>query len=364
MKNFVTFVLPTHNEEKNIIPIIKEIFELNKNYEIEVIIVDDNSIDQTQLLVRKLSKVDRRVRLINRIGRYGLSSAINEGCLNSIGEVIAIMDSDGQHEVKSVYEAIDLLLKSNEDLIIGSRFLKDSTIRGLSSKRKDGSSFANILARNTLSKNYREITDYMSGCFVFKSASCMKEIKKIDVNGFKFLYELLALSKGKLKIKEIPLQFKLRKFGYSKLDIAVIWDFVISLIHTFINRIIPRKAISFGVVGSIGVLVHLTMVYFLLNITNLTFIQVLPFAGISAASSNFLINNMFTFRNKRLRGIGLFYGLLKFLMVSSIPLMANVGLAASFYTYITPNTFFSQMAGIVVVFIWNYVASSKFVWKD
>ena len=364
MKKFITFILPTHNEERNIIPLIKEILKLNINYSLEVIVVDDDSVDQTQILVREISKVDRRVRLINRIGRYGLSSAINEGCLNSTGEIIAIMDSDGQHEVKALYEAIDVLISGNYDLIIGSRFLDDSSIKGLSSKRKDGSSIANILARNTLSKKYKYITDYMSGCFVFKSIYCMEYIKKIDVNGFKFLYELLALSKGKLKIKEIPLQFKSRKFGDSKLDIAVMWDFVISLIHTFINRVIPRKAISFGVVGSIGVLVHLAIVYFLINISSLSFIQVLPFAGVSAASSNFLINNMFTFRNKRLRGIGLFYGLLKFLMVSSIPLLANVGLAASYYTYISPNTFSSQMAGILVVFIWNYVASSKFVWKD
>ena len=234
MKNFITFILPTHNEERNIIPLIKEILELNINYEIEVIVVDDDSSDQTQMLVRSLSKIDRRIRLINRIGRYGLSSAINEGCLNSTGEVIAVMDSDGQHEVKSVYEAIDLLINDNFDLIIGSRFLEKSSIKGLSAKRKDGSFFANILARNTLSKEYKDITDYMSGCFAFKSISCMEKIKKIDVNGFKFLYELLALSKGKLKIKEIPLQFRSRKFGYSKLDIAVIWDFMISLTHTLL----------------------------------------------------------------------------------------------------------------------------------
>ena len=52
-----------------------------------------------QNLVREFSKTDIRVRLINRLGRYGLSSAICEGCLNSNGDVIAIMDSDGQHEV-------------------------------------------------------------------------------------------------------------------------------------------------------------------------------------------------------------------------------------------------------------------------
>ena len=109
---------------------------------------------------------------------------------------------------------------------------------------------------------------------------------------------------------------------------------------------------------------HLFVVYFLLEITNLTFFQVLPFAGVSAASSNFFINNLLTFRNARLRGFELIFGLIKFLLVSSIPLLANVGLASSFYQYVSPNKFLSQMAGIIIVFIWNYAASSKFVWKD
>ena len=108
--------MPTHNEENNIVPLIKEILCLNNNYRIEIIVVDDNSIDKTQSLVREFSKSDIRVRLVNRLGRYGLSSAICEGCLNSNGDIIAIMDSDGQHEVKSVYQSISYLLNSDNDL--------------------------------------------------------------------------------------------------------------------------------------------------------------------------------------------------------------------------------------------------------
>ena len=364
MTDYITFVLPTHNEEKNIIPLIKEILSANNNYSIEIIVVDDNSMDNTQSLVRAFCKTDNRVRLINRLGRYGLSSAICEGCLNSTGEVIAIMDSDGQHEVKSVYKSISYLLSSDNDLIIGSRFKKGSSISGLSKQRKKGSIIANYLARITLPINYRHLSDFMSGCCVFKRNSCINYVKLINVNGFKFLYELLSISSGKLKVNEIPLDFKARIFGSSKLDNAVIWDFIISASHTLTKRIIPRRAISFGFVGATGILVHLFVVYFLLEITNLTFFQVLPFAGVSAASSNFFINNLLTFRNARLRGFELFFGLIKFLLVSSIPLLANVGLASSFYQYVSPNKFLSQMAGIIIVFIWNYAASSKFVWKD
>ena len=364
MLAYITFVLPTYNEENNIIPLIKEIFSFDNKYQIEIIVVDDNSTDKTQDLVREFSKTDIRVRLINRLGRYGLSSAICEGCLNSNGDVIAIMDSDGQHEVKSVYQSIEYLLNSDNDLIIGSRFKEGSSITGLSNKRKKGSSFANYLARYTLPKDYSHISDFMSGCCTFKRNSCINYIKLINVNGFKFLYELLSISKGRLRVSEIPLDFKARKYGASKLDYAIVWDFFISAAHTLTKRIIPRRAISFGFVGATGILVHLFVVYFLLGITNFTFFQVLPIAGVSAASSNFLINNLLTFRNARLEGVELMFGLIKFLIVSSIPLLANVGLASSFYQYVTPNKFLSQMAGIIIVFIWNYAASSKFVWKD
>ena len=56
MKRYVSFVLPTHNEEKNIIPIIKEILEFNDFYEIEILVIDDDSKDNTQKLVREFSK--------------------------------------------------------------------------------------------------------------------------------------------------------------------------------------------------------------------------------------------------------------------------------------------------------------------
>ena len=92
---------------------------------------------------------------------------------------------------------------------------------------------ANNLARLSLYGAYDYLTDYMSGFFVFKRNACIELIEKIDVHGFKFLYELLAISKGKFKIIEIPLIFNERMNGNSKLDLPVVWDFLISLLHTF-----------------------------------------------------------------------------------------------------------------------------------
>ena len=364
MLDYITFILLTNNKEKNIIPLIEEILFLKNKYIKEIIVIDSNPNNTNQILMREFSKFERKLRLINGVGWYELSSTICEVCLNTNGEIIAVMDFDGQPEVKSVFESIDYLLKSKNDLIICSRFARVSSIKSFSKKRIKDSSFANYFARFTLSTNYAHLSDFMSGCCAFKRKKCIKYLKKFDVIGFKFLYELLSISRGELKVGEMPLNFQSRECGNAKLDYAFIWDFFISAFHSLTRRLISKRAISFGVVGATGVLVHLFVVYFLLAITKLTFVQVIPIAGISAASSNFLINNFLTFRNARLRGFKLIRGLIKFLMVSSVPLLANVVLAGSFYQFVIPNKFISSMVGIIFVFIWNYAASSKFVWKE
>ncbi|MGB7565275.1 MAG: GtrA family protein, partial [Prochlorococcaceae cyanobacterium] len=74
-------------------------------------------------------------------------------------------------------------------------------------------------------------------------------------------------------------------------------------------------------------------------------------------------NNTLTFRHLRLKGLPLLAGLIKFLIVASLPMLANVGLASVFYSSVAKDTLFAQIAGIAVVFVWNYAASSRFVWN-
>ena len=101
----------------------------------------------------------------------------------------------------------------------------------------------------------------------------------------------------------------------------------------------------------------------LMQLAGLAFERALPVAVVGAASSNYLINNALTFRFQRLRGLKLLQGLLKFLLVASLPVLANVGLAAAFYSFVARDTLWAQLAGILVVFVWNYAASSRFVWN-
>ena len=360
----LSVILPTFNERNNIQPLLDDLLNLSAAYELELIVIDDNSTDGTSFFVRELAQRDRRIRLINRVGRAGLSSAIKEGCLCATVEVLAIMDTDGQHEARSIAYGLKKLVEDKLDFVTGSRFLDKSTIKGLSDARKGGSNVANSLARFSLPKRYAHLTDFMSGCMILDRQSCISFIERIDVNGFKFFYELLAVSKGKLNGEEIELIFLPRKYGSSKLDIAIVWDFLVSLVHTCLQRSIPRRAISFGFVGASGVFVQFFVIYFLILVFSIDFVKALPFAVVTAASSNFLINNVLTFRSNRLENRSLIIGLFKFLLVSSLPIVANVGLATTVFNYIAPNTILSQLAGILVVYIWNYAASSKLVWNN
>tara|TARA_B100000900_G_scaffold259673_1_gene221322 strand:- start:121 stop:1212 length:1092 start_codon:yes stop_codon:yes gene_type:complete len=360
----ISIVIPTFNEVNNIIPLLKNLIHILKDFHYEIIVVDDDSPDGTSEEVNKYKKFNNNIKLITRIGRSGLASAIKEGLLFAEGSYLLVLDGDGQHDASCILNMINLIVSSKADLIIGSRFLNTSRLEGLSNKRSLGSKIANKLARFSLPKNYVLITDYLSGCFCLNRKTTKLLIKKIEINGFKFLYELLSLSNGKLLIKEIPLLFKERTFGDSKLDLAIIWDFIISIFHNLTFRIMPRRAISFGLVGMSGVFVQLFMTSLLTTIFKIDFYNALPFAVICAATSNFIINNQVTFRSNRLKNLSLLVGLLKFLLVASLPVIANVGITSAFYKYISADTFIAQIAGIAIVYAWNYLASSSFVWNN
>ncbi len=362
-KKKLSVIMPAYNERNNISILIRNLLILIDNYELEILVVDDDSSDGTTSYIKELARQDYRIRLIHRVDRSGLSSAIKEGILDASGDFVAVMDSDGQHEPIALINAIQKLRQDKLDLVAGSRFLEGSNIKGLSKRRRESSSLANNCARFSLPSSYSHLTDYMSGCFVIDLKRCFPFIRQVDVNGFKFLYEFLAVTKGQLRVGEVPLNFRPRNYGVSKLDLSVLWDFLVSLLHTFSLRILPRRAISFALVGATGILVQLLVTHILMNNFQFDFPQALPFSVITAATSNYLINNALTFRAKRLQNWNLLRGLLKFLLVASLPVLANIGLSTTFYSAVINNAFWAQMAGIIVVFVWNYAASSRFVWN-
>ena len=232
------------------------------------------------------------------------------------------------------------------------------------SERKKSSEFINRLAKYSLSNKYSHITDCMTGFFLLRqTVECKRLIHKIEVNGLKFLYEFLAISRGKLSIGEIPLTLNANLRGKYKIELAIIWDFLISILHNLSFRLFPRPVISFGLIGVSGIIVQLSTTYFLMRIKNYDFDQVIVFSILVAATSNFLMNNILTFGSNSLRGYSLLIGLIRFIIISSLTLIANVAISTTFYNYILGNAFWAQISGITIGLISNYAGSARFVWK-
>ena len=355
-------VLPTYNECANVEPIVTQLLPLRDDFDLELLFVDDDSSDGTSEKVRILAHQHGCVRLIRRVGRFGLSSAIKEGILDATGDVVLVMDSDGQHEPVAVAQTVATLLESGADLVIGSRFHPKASIQGLSEQRERNSSWANAVARFSLPR-YRHLSDYMSGFFALRPERCLPYVRQVDVNGFKFLYELLALSHGHLAVTEVPLSFQPRSAGESKLNLAVIWDLGVSILHTLLLRVVPRRAVSFALVGGTGIGIHLLVFALTKELLGVNFEKAQVVAVVCAGCSNYLINNVLTFRSQRLSGIALVFGLIRFLLVTSLGMAANVGVSSAFYRQVTPQPLLALLAGIAVDFVWKYAASSRFVWN-
>ncbi len=160
----LSIISPTYNEADNIIKFVHSIELTLRNYDYEIIFVDDNSSDKTHEIIKNLSSKKPNIRCLRRIGRRGLSSAVIEGCLSSSSDLLLIMDADLQHDEK-IPLMLELMKEKQLDLVIASRFLSHKRVLGLSKNRNALSKLANFLA-NTISK--AKLTDPMSGFFLNK----------------------------------------------------------------------------------------------------------------------------------------------------------------------------------------------------
>ena len=144
--------------------------------------------------------------------------------------------------------------------------------------------------------------------------------------------------------------------------LLLFWDVLVSSIYRLLGKKISKKLISYALVGFTGIGLQFLIIYILTEISNFKFEIILPIGVFVAACSNFSFNNILTFRSNKLEGKKFIFGLIKFLFLSSLPIIANVVACLLFYSAFSKNTFWAQLIGIFVNFIWNYLASSRLVW--
>ncbi|MBI2829947.1 MAG: glycosyltransferase [Chloroflexi bacterium] len=210
----VSVVVPCHNEEKNIEPLVSRILKAfgSKQIDGEICIVDDHSTDGTAAEVERLMKSDSRVRLVRRNdGLRGVGRTLRAGFEHATGEVIVTMDGDLSHTPEDIPRFLDEIEKG-ADLVIGSRHVS-------------GGRASMPRLRIFISGSYNKLASLLFCAHVYDMTTGYRAIKKsalsrlrLRANHFEIHPEihLEAINRG-LKVVEIPISYEPRQHGTSKL---------------------------------------------------------------------------------------------------------------------------------------------------
>jgi dolichol-phosphate mannosyltransferase len=355
----LSVVVPTFNERDNIAKLYRKLEAALEGLAWEVIFVDDNSPDGTWNIVQAFAQADRRVRCIRRIGRRGLSGACIEGILASSAPYAAVMDADLQHDETQLPKMLSLLQGRQAELVVGSRYIEGGSADSFNRGRAGASALATEIAKRVLGVS---IADPMSGFFMIRRDRFEQLAPELSTQGFKILLDIVATAHGALKTAEIAYTFGSRLHGESKLDSMVALDFLGLVLAKFTHDIISLRFLLFAMVGGTGLFVHLGTLFVALKLFRMPFPEAQGAGAIVAMTSNFILNNFLTYRDQRLKGLQILWGLLAFYLVCSVGLFANVGVAFSVYAQ-QPIWWLAGAAGALMGVVWNYAMAGVFVWR-
>jgi dolichol-phosphate mannosyltransferase len=229
----------------------------------------------------------------------------------------------------------------------------------LSKRRSFISRFATALARRITGV---DIKDPMSGFFMMRRDRFDPLAGKLATQGFKILLDIVITAKGSLRIVEEPYVFALRMHGESKLDAQVGLDFLGLLVAKLTGGVVTPRFLSFVLVGTTGLGVHLISLKFALSAFGLPFPEAQAAATAVAMTGNFVLNNRLTYRDRHLTGFAFVKGLLGFYAVSAVGALTNVGMASWLYAH-QPVWWLAGVAGALMGAVWNYSMSTLLVWR-
>lgn len=352
-------VIPTLNEAGNVRPLLDRLERALTGIQWEAIFVDDNSTDGTSDLIREIGRADNRVRVIQRIGRRGLSSAVIEGMLASAAPVLAVIDADLQHDETALPRLFQAIAADGNDVAVGTRYIEGGSTGEWDPSRERISRLATWLASKVTKT---PLHDPMSGFFAIRRDVLIDALPRMSNIGFKILLDLVASASRPLRITEIPYTFGTRLTGESKLDNRVAQEFLILLLEKMFSGYVPVRFLLFSFVGSLGLLVHLSVLGLITGLAGIPFRIGQTVAVFVAMTFNYVLNNSLTYRDMRLKGSAFYSGLFSFYAICLIGAIGNIGVGELIYN-IDQRWLLGGLAGAAVGVVWNYAVSSVFTWR-
>jgi dolichol-phosphate mannosyltransferase len=227
----ITLVIPTYNEAGNIPILVEKVFKIFDDNELDghIIIVDDDSPDQTWKVAENLKDKYPNLEVLRRQDKRGLSSAVLDGFQLADSEIVGVIDADLSHPPEKIPELVAPLIKGEADFTLGSRYIDEGGIENWPLKRKVSSKIATFAVLGLT-----KVKDPMSGFFFLKK----DVINNVELSpkGFKVGLEILVRGNCE-RVIEVPIVFRDREYGESKLRSNVILDYLLHISKLYIYQL-------------------------------------------------------------------------------------------------------------------------------
>jgi dolichol-phosphate mannosyltransferase len=352
-------VIPTLNERENVGPLFAGLDKALAGIAWEAIFVDDDSPDGTAVAVRELGQRDPRARILQRVGRRGLSSACIEGILSTAAPFVAVSDGDMQHDETALPRMLALAQTGNFDIVIGSRNIEGGSMGDFAAHRvwlsNMGSRISNFVCKC-------RVSDPMSGYFLVTQEFFQSVARRLTGTGFKILVDILASAERPVRVAEVPYRFRARRMGVSKLEVNVELEYLFLLVDKFAGGVIPTRFVVFVLVGSLGFVLHMAVLAALHFESRASFAAAQTIATFTAMTFNFLLNNAVTFRDRQLHGWRMLHGLLVFYAACSLGALVNVSFA-DFLLKAGLAWYLAGICGLAITSVWNYAVNTVLTWR-
>ncbi|AEG16109.1 Dolichyl-phosphate beta-D-mannosyltransferase [Desulfofundulus kuznetsovii DSM 6115] len=352
----LTVIIPTYNEEQNIVPLTKRICRSLKGKTFEILFVDDSN-DGTTKVLEELSRENPQVRFIHRQNQRGLATAVVEGFRAARGDVLAVMDADLQHPPEVLPRLLESIEKGN-DLVIASRFVPGGEDGGLTPFRRMISLTARVIGRLAL-KKVRPVNDPLSGFFMLKKE--VIEDVPLSPLGWKILMEVLVRGRYH-RPAEVPYVFERRRSNHSKMNLTEQVNYLRHLVRLVLSSPEDLRFWKFCLVGTTGVAVNM---FFFLLFTRLFSLDVVLSALLAtslAIFGNFLLNDLFTWAQQK--EDHLLGRAVKFYLCSGAGMVINVAVLSALHCYLRIPAILANGAGILASTAWNYYANNRWTWAS